>query len=135
MVRPPKKSAANWALTKAPSQGIGRELEAFGHGQECQARTRHEVRVPCPDWKHEPVVRMPSPDLSEVRVQRRAPVQCVSANPNEVRVGTHKRSCPDLKHLTMLGTLSPDLNVARVRGAKLPELFSFFWYSLERKLV
>jgi len=35
----------------------------------------------------------------------------------------------------MLGTLSPDLNVARVRGAKLPELFSFFWYSLERKLV
>jgi hypothetical protein len=22
-----------------------------------------------------------------------------------------------------------------VRGAKLPELFSFFWYSLERKLV
>ena len=61
----------------------------------------------CPDWKHQPVVRMPSPDLSEVRVQRRAPVQCVSANANEVRV----------------------------RGAKLPELFSFFWYSLERKLV
>jgi hypothetical protein len=53
---------------------------------------------------------MPSPDLSEVRVQRRAPVQCVSANPNGVRV----------------------------RGANVPptpELFSFFWYSLERKLV
>jgi len=50
----------------------------------------------CPDLKHQPVVRMPSPDL------------------REVRVGTHKRSCPDLKHLTMLGTLSPDLNVARV---------------------
>jgi hypothetical protein len=40
-----------------------------------------------------------------------------------------------LKHLTMLGTLSPDLNEVRVWGAKLPELFSFFWYSLERKLV
>src|SRR5208282_6780032 len=78
-VRPLKRSGANWALTKRS----------------------------CPDWKHQPVVRMPSPDLSEVRVQRRAPVQCVSANPNEVRV----------------------------RGAKLPELFSFFWYSLERKLV
>jgi len=31
---------------KAPSQGIGRELEAFAYGRECQARTRHEVRVP-----------------------------------------------------------------------------------------
>jgi hypothetical protein len=29
---------------------------------------------------------MSSPDLSAVRVQRRASVQCVSANPNEVRV-------------------------------------------------
>src|SRR5208283_5184412 len=86
MVRTPKKAAANWALTKAPSQGIGRELEAFGHGQECQARTRHEVRVPCPDWKHEPAARMLSPGLSEARVQHPTSVGSVSANPNEVRV-------------------------------------------------
>jgi len=30
----------------------------------------------------------------------------------------------------------PDMESCEgVRGAKLPELFSFFWYSLERKLV
>ncbi len=97
-----KDRTPNWALTKrphkAPSQGIGRELEAFSHaprvssadpkrsegsgreleafshgprvssadpkrsegsGREleassmlplCSARTRNEVRVPCPDW-------------------------------------------------------------------------------------
>jgi hypothetical protein len=35
-------------LTASPTEvraQIGRELEVFGHGQECQARTRHEVRV------------------------------------------------------------------------------------------
>ena len=57
--------------------------------------------------QHEPAARMLSPGLSEARVQHPTSVGSVSANPNEVRV----------------------------RGAKLPELFSFFWYSLERKLV
>jgi hypothetical protein len=64
----------------------------------------------CPDWKHEPAARMLSPGLSEARVQHPTSVGSVSANPNEVRV----------------------------RGANVPptpELFSFFWYSLERKLV
>ena len=34
---------------KAPSQGIGRELEASGVLPLCTARTRSAVRVPCPD--------------------------------------------------------------------------------------
>ena len=72
---------------------------------------------------------------------------------SDAELGTHKRSCPDLKHLTMSVVLSPDLSavrvqhptwvgrfnanpiIVRVRGAKLPELFSFFWYSLERNFV
>src|SRR5208282_4257169 len=107
MVRPPKKSAANWALTKAPSQGIGRELEAFGHGQECQARTRHEVRVPCPDWKREPTARMLSPDLNEVRVRPH--------KRSGAELGTHKRSCPDWKHEPAARMLSPGLSEARVQ--------------------
>jgi len=78
-VRPLKRSGANWALTKRS----------------------------CPDFKRLTMLETSSPDLSAVRVQRRALVQCVSANPNEVRV----------------------------RGAKFPELFSFFWYTLERNLV
>jgi hypothetical protein len=92
--RPHRRSGANWALTKAPSQGIGRELEAFGHGQECQARTRHEVRVPCPDWKHEPTARMLSPGLSEARVQRLTSVGSYGANPNEVRVRGDFKDAP-----------------------------------------
>jgi hypothetical protein len=57
--------------------------------------------------QHLTMLQMSSPNLNAVRVQRRASVQCVSANPNEVRV----------------------------RRAKFPELFSFFWYTLERNLV
>gem|GEM_PF-1398167 len=60
-----------------------------------------------PDLKLLTKLEMSSPDLSAVRVQRRASVQCVSANPN----------------------------VVRVRGAKFPKFFSFFWYTLERNLV
>ena len=91
MVRPPKKSAANWALTKAPSQGIGRELEAFGHGQECQARTRHEVRVPCPDFKHLTMLGTLSPDLNVARV----PSQKIGRE-----LGTHKKVVPGLEAST-----------------------------------
>jgi hypothetical protein len=48
-----------------------------------------------------------SPDLSAVRVQ----------------------------HPTWVGRFNANPIIVRVRGAKLPELFSFFWYSLERNFV
>ncbi len=94
-------------LTKSPHKESGANLKHLGTGRECQARTRNEVRVPaanwgthyrsCPDWKHQPMVRMPGPDL------------------NEVRVGTHKRSCPDWKHQPMVRMPGPDLNEVRVQ--------------------
>ena len=56
----------------APSQKIGRELGAHKRS--------------CPDLKRLTMSAALSPDLSEVRVQHRASVQCVSANPNVVRV-------------------------------------------------
>jgi len=90
-------------LHPAPSQKIGRELGT--HKKIVPGLGAHKRSHP--DLKLLTKLEMSSLDLSEVRVQRRASVQCVSANPNEVRV----------------------------RGAKFPELFSFFWYTLERNLL
>ena len=95
----------------AASQTIGRELEALPIFQGANREPdRSEGSGRALNLKHPTSVGSVSANPNEVRVQRRAPVQCVSANPNGVRV----------------------------RGANVPpapELFSFFWYSLERKLV
>jgi hypothetical protein len=46
-----------------------------------------------------------------------------------------KDRTPNLKHPTWVGRFNANPIIVRVRGAKLPELFSFFWYSLERNFV
>ncbi len=99
-----------------------------------------------PDLKHLTKLEMSSPDLSEVRVrphkrsdansmrltlaasvsanpnqvrvQRRASVQCVSANPNEVRVRPHKESGANSKRLTSVASVSANPNEVRVRPHK-----------------
>ncbi len=50
-------------------------------------------------------------------------------------VRPHKRSGANLKRRASVRCVSANPNGVRVRGAKLPELFSFFWRPLERKLV
>ena len=99
----------------APSQKIVRELGAHKRS--------------CPDLKRLTMSAALSPDLSEVRVQRRASVQCVSANPNEVRVRPLKRSGANLKRRASVQCVSANPNEVRVRRSNVPptpELFSFF---------
>ena len=103
--------SAGSLCTPAPSQNIGRELGAHKRSHP-DLKLLTKLEMSSPDLSEVRVQRLTmletsSPDLSAERVQRRASVQCVSANPNEVRV----------------------------RGAKVPELFSFFSYTLERNLV
>ena len=86
----------------APSPKIGRELGAHKRS--------------CPDLNRLTMSAALSPDLSEVRVQRRASVQCVSVNPNEVRVRPHQRSGANLKRRASVQCVSVNPNEVRVRG-------------------
>ena len=108
----------------APSQKIGRELGAHKRS--------------CPDLKRLTMSAALSPDLSEVRVQHRASVQCVSANPNEARVRPHKRSDAELEASDMGWKVQREPDHSEGSGANVPptpELFSFSWCSLERNFV
>jgi hypothetical protein len=114
-----------WAPAAAPyragsSSGHG-ELRGGGHSQKI---------VPGLEaFNHVRNVK-PGPERSE------GPLSKDRARTGHSQKGVlTKHRTLNLKRLTSGHSASANPNEVRVRGAKLPELFSFFWYSFERKLV